>query len=261
MREIEAERKRREREEAKRQKDSGRGRRRAVGRLPAGTSRSPLSGPQAGPAARRQDRRPGPAGARRRRRRWQDLVAADDRRRRRQAVHAGRPQARLHVRASASPATASSSPRASPPAPASTRPPACSVAVAFDAGNLEPVARAIRAKWPKVAAGDRGRRRLRDQRAADRQSGPALRPQGGRGRRRDVSRCRCSSEPDGQTDFNDLAVAEGSEAVAAIILRAFPEPDAEADDPSRIHRGSRPAPGRAAAGRLGSSGSATPSTS
>ena len=46
------------------------------------------------------------------------------------------------------PGDRTSSPRALPPPPASTRRPACALVAAFNCGGLEPVARAIREKHP-----------------------------------------------------------------------------------------------------------------
>ena len=119
------------------------------------------------------------------------------------------------------------------------------VAVAFDAGNLEPVAKAIRAKRPACADRHRGGRRSRD---ADRQPRPDRRAQGGRGGRRPRRRPAFAQQPDGKKlDFNDLAIAEGSEAVAAIILAAFPELEPEPEQTSR-NRARRRARGRLGSG-------------
>ena len=98
MREIEAERKRREQKQARKQKEAAED----AAELWASYEPAPADHPY---LVRKQVQ---PHGARidgqgrlvlaMRRRRWRDLVAADDRCRRRQAVHAGRPQAGLHVR-------------------------------------------------------------------------------------------------------------------------------------------------------------------
>jgi putative DNA primase/helicase len=99
------------------------------------------------------------------------------------------------------------------------------VAVAFDAGNLEPVAAAIRRKWPAariVVAADDDRETLVPRenpglhfarKAAAAVDGAVAIP--------------VFQDPTGKTDFNDLHVAEGAQAVAGIIVPAFPEPKPE----------------------------------
>ena len=115
------------------------------------------------------------------------------------------------------------------------------VAVAFDAGNLEPVARAIRTKWPAVqiviAADDDNETDGNPGLAAARKAAEA------------VGACVAvpsRAVPDScKLDFNDLAIAEGGEAVAAIILAAFPEPEPEPEpeaEPSAQDATSEPAP-------------------
>jgi len=95
----------------------------------------------------------------------------------------------------------------------------------FDAGNLEPVAAAIRRKWPAariVVAADDDRETLVPRenpglhfarKAAAAVDGAVAIP--------------VFQDPTGKTDFNDLHVAEGAQAVAGIIVPAFPEPKPE----------------------------------
>jgi putative DNA primase/helicase len=94
------------------------------------------------------------------------------------------------------------------------------VAVAFDAGNLAPVAWAIRERWSGasivVAADDDretpGNPGLTAAEAAAQAAGATVA----------IPACR---EPDGRKlDFNDLAVTEGGQAVAEAILPAFRKP-------------------------------------
>lgn len=103
------------------------------------------------------------------------------------------------------------------------------VAVAFDAGNLEAVARAIRKQWPRativIAADD------------DRETkGPPIDNPGMHyaGNAADAVGAAVAKplfqDPVGKSDFNDLEVSEGREVVARIILGAFPRPDREPDE-------------------------------
>ena len=97
------------------------------------------------------------------------------------------------------------------------------VAVAFDAGNLTHVAQAIRAQWPAsqivIAADDDSETPGNPGVTAALKAADASRA---------IVATPSRNEPDGKKlDFNDLAIAEGSEAVAAIIMGAFPEPEPE----------------------------------
>lgn len=104
------------------------------------------------------------------------------------------------------------------------------VAVAFDAGNLAPVARAIREKYPHahivLAADDDYRTegnpgRTKAQAAADEVDGVVVLP-------------KFSGAREGLTDFNDLAVAEGLNKVRAQLMEievadVWSEPEEIAD--------------------------------
>ncbi|MGD9508350.1 MAG: DUF5906 domain-containing protein [Geminicoccaceae bacterium] len=101
-----------------------------------------------------------------------------------------------------------------------------SVAVAFDAGNLEPVARALRERWRHakiVIAAD-----------SDCETREPIENPGVHFAKLAATAIRATvalpAWPDGRAeklDFNDLAVAEGNGAVAAVILAAFLEPASE----------------------------------
>ena len=98
------------------------------------------------------------------------------------------------------------------------------VAVALDAGNLEPAARALREKWRWVAIviaadddrGTEGNPGLTKATAAAAVIGGHI-------------AVPVFAEPEGRSDFNDLAAAEGSKLVAAIILAAFPESEPQTE--------------------------------
>ena len=106
------------------------------------------------------------------------------------------------------------------------------VATAFDVGNLEPVAHAIRKRRPNaqivIAADD------------DRETkGPPIDNPGMHFAKKAAEAVGAAVavptfyEFDGQTDFNDLYVAEGPKVVASIIMAAFPElPDPPDPDAS-----------------------------
>ena len=115
----------------------------------------------------------------------------------------------------------SSSARATPPVPPSTRPPAHPVVVAFDSGNLKPVAEAVRAAHPDRDLIPRGRQRPR-QHSRQRRDGKG----GGKPPRRSAAaRSPLSSttgkKAAGLTDFNDLAKARGPQAVARTVNGAL----------------------------------------
>jgi phage/plasmid primase-like uncharacterized protein len=96
------------------------------------------------------------------------------------------------------------------------------VIVAFDAGNLLPVAEGLRAALPRaqlvIAADD------------DRETRAPIENPGVHHARRAAAAVRAGlavpvfQDPDGRTDFNDLHLAEGLDAVRAIVDAAWPEP-------------------------------------
>lgn len=115
----------------------------------------------------------------------------------------------------------------------------CAVAVAFDAGNLQPVALALRAKYPAAALvicadNDRqteGNPGLSKAREAARAAGAALAwPE--------------FAEDEEGSDFNDLAAIHGAEPLRAAVARAVEEAEALArpDAPSADSEDSEPAP-------------------
>ncbi len=99
------------------------------------------------------------------------------------------------------------------------------IAVAFDAGNLKPVAETLRGKYPAirlVICGDNdanGTGQAKAEEAACAVGGLLAVPDFG------------STRPEGASDFNDLALTSGAEAIASAIRHARPpaEPEVQAN--------------------------------